>query len=385
MTAPHGREPGWAEWRFAGTPFTLGVEEEVMLLDTGDWGLARSFAELRKRLDPRLAARLSAETHAATIEYESEPAAEAGIAGRELAALREELAAAVGEHGLAVAGSGTHPAVSWRDTEVSAGSRYRYIHDEMRELARREPTFAMHVHVALPDPELATATLNRMRAHLPLLLALSANSPFWQGRDSGLASARTSIFGTFPRVGIPRAFDRYADYVESLETLIACGAFPEPTFVWWDLRLQPELGTLEIRTMDTQSDCWRTAALAALAQALVRLEAVEPQAPDALVRAPELLEENRFRAARDGVRAELLDPVRRRSASVAALAELAVEMARPHARELGSEAELDRVARIVDEPADEVQRELRGRGGALEPVLAGLAARFSAPEPARLS
>ncbi len=134
------------------------------------------------------------------------------------------------------------------------------------------------------------------------------------------------------------------DYVETLETLIDCGAFPEPNFVWWDLRLRPSFGTLEIRVMDTQTELWRTAALAALAHSLVRLEALDPQAPEALVEAPELLEESRFRAARDGVRAELLDPIERRAIPVAALAELAVEVARPHASELGCEPELDRIA-----------------------------------------
>jgi carboxylate-amine ligase len=374
--------PEWAHWQSTGEPFTVGVEEEVMLLDPRGWRLDGSFNELRDRLDPELDARLSSETHAATIEYETTPQAHAGSVGAELERKRARLDLALRQHARAVAGSGTHPTVTWRDTDVSPGERYRYIHEEMRELARREPTFAMHVHVAVDDPELATRTLNRMRAHLPLLLGLSANSPFWQGRDSGLASARTSIFQTFPRSGIPRAFDGYDDYVASLDTLIACGAFPEPTFVWWDLRLQPKLGTIEIRTMDTQAEGWRAGALAALAQALVRLEALEPQAPESLVAAPELLEENRFRAARDGVRASLLDPVRRRQAPLPALAELAVEACRPHARELGCEAELDRVAAIVEAPGDELQRRLAGPEDDLEAVLAGLSERFSSRRPA---
>ena len=132
--------------------------------------------------------------------------------------------------------------------------------------------------------------------------------------------------------------------------------------------------------MDTQAEAWRAGALTALAQSLARMEALEPQAPRALIDAPELLEENRFRAARDGVRAELLDPVRRRSAPVAAFAELAVEACRGHARDLGCEAALDRIEEIVDAPADELQRELAGPDGEdLEAVVAGLAERFSSP------
>jgi carboxylate-amine ligase len=260
---------------------------------------------------------------------------------------------------------------------VTPERRYRYVHESMRELARREPTFAMHVHVAIADPELAVATANRMRAHLPLLLALSANSPYWQGRDSGMASARTPIFQAFPRVGMPRAFDDYGDYVETLAALIECGAFPEPTFVWWDLRLQPSLGTIEIRIMDAQSESWRTAALGALAQSLVRLEALEGQAPTALTAAPELLEENRFRAARDGVRAALLDPVARRAIGVGDVAELAVAAARPHAVELGCADELELVARLIEEPGDGLQRELAGPDRDLAAVVEGLSSCFS--------
>ena len=283
-----------------------------MLLDPADWALDQRFGELRERLSPALAPALTPETHGATIEFETEPKPTVGAAVAELTVLRALLADELGAHGRAVAGSGTHPFTTWEETELSPDRRYRYVHESMRELARREPTFAMHVHVAISDPELATATANRMRVHLPLLLALSANSPFWVGRDSGLASARTPIFWGFPRTGIPRAFSGYDDYVDTIETLIAAGAFPEPTFLWWDLRLRPVYGTIEIRIMDTQAEVWRTAALAALAQSLARMEALEPRAPTELVDAPELLEENGFRAARDGVRAELLDPRERR-------------------------------------------------------------------------
>ena len=293
--------------------------------------------------------------------------------------LRAMLADELAAHGRAVAGSGTHPFTTWAETELSPDRRYRYVHESMRELARREPTFAMHVHVAISDPELATATANRMRVHLPLLLALSANSPFWVGRDSGLASARTPIFWGFPRTGIPRAFSGYDDYVDTIETLIAAGAFPEPTFLWWDLRLRPAYGTIEIRIMDTQAEVWRTAALAALAQSLVRMEALEPRAPTELVEAPELLEENGFRAARDGVRAQLLDPRERRVYAVEALTQLALEACRPHARELGCELELDAVESLIGEPADALQREIAGPDGDLANVVAELSERFSGP------
>jgi glutamate---cysteine ligase / carboxylate-amine ligase len=370
-------QAGWASWTEAERPFTIGIEEEVMLLDPGDWSLDQRFGELRQRLSPELAEQLTTETHGATIEYETEPHPTAAAAGAELTVLRSLLDEELRGQGAAVAGSGTHPFTTWEETELSPDGRYRYIHDTMRELARREPTFAMHVHVAVADPELAIATANRMRVHLPLLLALSANSPFWLGRDSGLASARTPIFWGFPRTGIPRAFDGYDDYVRTLATLIECGAFPGPSYVWWDLRLRPSYGTIEIRVMDTQAEVERTTALAALTQSLVRMEALEPRAPGELVDAPELLEENGFRAARDGVRAELLDPREHCAYAVEALAELAVEACRPHARELGCELELDAVEGLIAEPADTAQREIAAPDDDLALVVEELAARFS--------
>jgi carboxylate-amine ligase len=352
-----------------------------MLLDPDGWRLDHDFAALHERLSDELAERLSAETHGAAAEYSSAPHPDPTDAAAEIVAMRHRLAAEVREHGLAVAASGTHPFVTWEETEVADAPRSRVVHQTMRELARREPTFAMHVHVAVPDPDQAVAAANRMRAHLPILLALSANSPFWQGRDTGMASARTPIFQAFPRSGMPRAFADYRDYVETIETLIECGAFPEPTFVWWDLRLQPTFGTIEVRIMDVQSDAERNAPLAALVQALVRLEALEGHAVPELVEAPEILEENRFLAARDGAGAELVDPVARRRVPVAGLLDGLLAACLPHARELGTEAELGRVWELVERPADRVQRELAGPYSELTGLVAELSRRFATDRP----
>jgi carboxylate-amine ligase len=369
-------EPRWAEWRQTGEPFGLGIEEEVMLLDRS-WRLDQGFPELRANLE--IAGRLTTETHGSAIEYASSPARNATDAVGQLGEIRGDLAANLKGEDRAAAAAGTHPFTTWDVTEISAEERHREVHETMRELARREPTFAMHVHVAIDSPELAVKTHNRMRAHLPLLLALSANSPFWQGRDSGLASARIPIFQAFPRAGIPRAYRDYSDFVSTLDTLIEAGAFPDPSYVWWDIRLKPEYGTVEIRIADAQSELWRAEAIAALTHCLVRLEALEAQAPAALVDAPELLDENRFRASRDGVRAELLDPTGRRTLPVAALAELAVDTVRPHARELGCESSLDLVERLVDEPGDDLQRQVAGPDNDLPAVVADLSRRFVPP------
>ena len=202
--------------------------------------------------------------------------------------------------------------------------------------------------------------LRGLRVHVPLFLALAANSPFWQGRDTGLAAARVPVFGTFPRVGIPRRFTDYAEYVEAVDVLLRCDAFPEPTYLWWDVRLQPRFGTIELRIMDAQTRVGDNAALAALVQCAVRLEATEGYVDEAIAARPEVLEENRFLATRDGMRAEFIDPehdTRRPAREI--LGELLAACA-PHAAALGCKAELAGVAALAAEPGDQRQRLLAG-------------------------
>jgi carboxylate-amine ligase len=191
-----------------------------------------------------------------------------------------------------------------------------------------------------------------------------------------MASARIPIFQAFPRSGMPRTFAGYRDYVDTLETLIEAGAFPEPTFVWWDLRLQPKFGTLEIRIMDAQTDSMRNAPIAAFAQALVRLEALEGFAAPELFESAEVLEENRFLAARDGIAAELVDPVAKRRVPFAEVLGPLLEACAPHARELGCADELERVPGLVEAPADRIQRELAGPYDELAGLVAELSRRY---------
>ncbi|MEA2198172.1 MAG: glutamate---cysteine ligase / carboxylate-amine ligase [Solirubrobacteraceae bacterium] len=352
----------WADWN-PSTPYSVGIEEEVMLIDPGDWSLAQRIDDVLPRLSQELASRATAETHGAALELASRPHDRAEDAAREIARLRLALAQELAGSGLRVASAGTHPFAMWTATEISGGARYQLVYEAMRELARREPTFALHVHVGVSDPEDAIVLYNRLRSHLPLLLALSVNSPFWQGRDTGLASARTPLFQAFPRVGIPRAFQSYDDYVESVDLLLRCEAIPEPTFLWWDVRPQPRFGTVEVRIMDAQITASETAALAALVQSVARLELedgyhVEPHPP-------EIIDENRFLAARDGMAARLIDPVtERRVPAREALARL-LEAARPHAADLGAENMLEMLVMLGDEPGAKRQRRVAREVGHL--------------------
>jgi carboxylate-amine ligase len=315
-----------------------------------------------------------AETHGSALELATHPHATVAGAIAELAELRRRLTETLDELDLRAAGSGTHPSARWEHVEVSPGARYQYVHASMRELARREPTFGLHVHVAVPEAEAALRALNALRLHLPVLLALSGNSPFWQGRDSGLASARTPAFQAFPRTGAPRRFDSYGEYVEAIDVLVRCDAIPEPTFLWWDARLQPGFGTVEVRVMDAQTRVEDTAALAALVQCLVRLEAERPAAGPTSADAPEVVAENRFLAARDGMEAALIDPP---ATTLVAdrLAALLAECA-PVARALGCAGELSDVPALASSPGAERQRAIAARTGSLEALVAGLADEF---------
>ena len=231
-----------------------------------------------------------------------------------------------------------HPFAVREDVDVTSDRRYREVEATMRALARREPTMAQHVHVAVPDADSAVRALDGLRGALPVILALSANSPYWHGSDSGFASVRTPVFSMFPRIGIPRRFGRYGEYVATVAAMLRARAIPDPGFLWWDARLQPRLGTVEVRMMDAQSRLLDVAALAALVQCLVRRFAAGGRAY-----APplELLAENRFLAARDGLEAQLLDDRRAggRRAVRAALAELLEDCA-PARGELGCAGEL---------------------------------------------
>ena len=188
-------------------------------------------------------------------------------------ALRNRLAPEVGAIGLSVAAAGAHPLTLHEETVVSGAARYRLLDDSLRSLARREPTMALHVHVGVPDaggrhPAPQRAPPQRAA----VLIALSANSPFWQGRDGGFDSMRTVIFQAFPRTGLPRCFAGYGDYVDALDAVIGAGAVPDPSFFWWDVRPQPRLGTVEVRAMDAQSTLAEVTPLVALIQSLSRLE-----------------------------------------------------------------------------------------------------------------
>jgi carboxylate-amine ligase len=352
FSAAPGRELAFG----TGPDFTVGIEEELILVDSATRAVSHGVAQLLDRIElgPDDGA-YHLEVYAALVELASPIAHDAPEGVAALSALRARLRAAGGT----AIGAGLHPDGAFGDVEHVEGGRYERIVDQLRGLITRTPTGALHVHVGMPDADTAIRACNGMREHLPLLQALAANSPFWHGRDSGLATARAQVFRAFRSSEIPRAFASYDDYAETVAASLGAGDLPEYTYLWWDIRPHPRLGTIEIRGMDSQAALWSAAALAALIQGLARAEAQRP-ARDWTLR--EALMESSFAAARDGLRARL--PLEGALRPVHELARAAIELARPHARDLGSGDALDDVERILrtGNGADR-QRAAFARGG----------------------
>ena len=280
-----------------------------MLLDPSDWSLASEADAVMARLEGELASHTSTETHGSALELRTDPHENVAEGLSQLEHLRGELARVLATINLKAAVAGLHPFTQWQSTKISEGDRYRFLYGSMRELARREPTFALHVHVAVPDPESAMLAANRLRSHLPLLLALSANSPFLDGRLAGLHSARSQTFTrSFPRCGVPYAFGGWPAFRDYIALLIRTQSIIEFTQIWWSVRPHFDYGTVEVRICDVQCTSGESDALAGLivacaAQAL--LEVDSGVAGDPLP--GYLIEENIWRAIRHGLDGRMID------------------------------------------------------------------------------
>lgn len=320
-----------------GSQFTVGIEEELLLVDPETHLLTPIAAQVLAAMGaPEATA--SHEAYAAQIELRSPPSRDAAEAGDALRSARAAARAA----GATLMGVGLHPADTDGDSELVDSERYHRVARMMRGLFARTPEAALHVHVGMPDPQTAIRAFNGLRSHLPLLQALSANSPWWFGRDSGLASARYALVRTYPGRGVPAAFPDFDAYVQATEQTLAAGGIDEYTLLWWDVRPHPKLGTVELREMDAQTSVEDAAALGALVQGLA-LEGAEARVRHAPP--SDAIAMSTFRAARDGLDATILDsgalaPVRQ-------VARATVERVRSQVRELGSDAPLDGIERIL--------------------------------------
>jgi glutamate---cysteine ligase / carboxylate-amine ligase len=282
----------------SGDPFSLGVEEELFLVDPVSGRQANASTAVQERLGP-VHGRIERELHACQMELITDICGSAVEAVGQLCGLRR----AVLKTGAGLLGSGTHPSAAEGEAEITDKERYERIRELLGD-AVATPVGGLHIHVGMPDADTAIRVFNGLRRHLPLLQALAANSPFRHGRDTGLASAREVTIRGWPRSGVPRAMRDFGDFCASARLLARAAEVPDYTWFWWKLRPHPRLGTVEVRALDAQSSLEDTAGLVALTHCLARHAAETGPEPDPPA---EVLDEGVFRAARFGVSARLPD------------------------------------------------------------------------------
>jgi glutamate---cysteine ligase / carboxylate-amine ligase len=332
--------------------FTLGIEEELLLVDRETHALSHSSHELlgAMSLDTRSARH---DLYEAQVELSSKPCADATEAAAELARLRR----AARDGGGTPMGAGIHPAAELGDVRITQQERYLRAAELLGGVVHRTPDCALHVHVGMPDPDTTVRACNGLREHLPLLHALAANSPYWYGQDARLASARFVLRRGFPRVEVPRAFRDFEDFERAIKPMLAAAELDDYTSLWWDVRPHPKLGTVEVRVMDAQSSLDSLAALGALVHGLAIHEALSDRR-DWLDREP--IEEAVFSATSKGLTARMPgDDGRLRT--VPELAREAMELARPH---LADPRPLEGIERILSEGGGaDRQRAAHAEGG----------------------
>ena len=331
--------------------YTLGVEEEYMLLDSESFDLVQHIDTfLAAVAGHELEAQMKAELMQSVLEIATPVCANAAEVDHELRKLREYVSSVAGQKSLRVGSAGTHPFSLFEAQRITARDRYRALVDQMQYVARRELIFGLHIHVAVDDPEKAIQVVNGLLVELPILLALSASSPFWRGEATGLASTRQMVFAAFPRSGPPPRFRDYADYAEVVGQLEKTGCIADYTHIWWDIRLHPRLGTVEIRICDAVTRVEDAVALAAYCQALVKQLSEQHDRGEEIPSYHRILTtENKWLAARYGLEAPVMDLATgaRNRIPVSQLIRRTLKELQPHARELGSDRELEGIGEIL--------------------------------------
>ena len=288
--------------------FTLGVEEEFQIIDPETRELRSHVQEMLEEGKLLLKERVKPEMHQSVIEVGTGICANIAEVRKDVTELRREIIALAKRQGMNVASAGTHPFSKWEDQTIYPDPRYASIVEELQLVARSNLIFGLHVHVGISDRAIAFQVLNEARYFLPHLLALSSNSPFWLGRNTGLKSYRTKVFERFPRTGIPPVFPTPAEFDEFVRILVATNSIDNGKKIWWDLRPHPFFETIEFRVCDVPMRLDETVAIAALVQAIcVKLFELRQKNLGFRSYSNALILENKWRAARWGIDGKLID------------------------------------------------------------------------------
>jgi glutamate---cysteine ligase / carboxylate-amine ligase len=347
----------------ASAPYTVGVEEEFQLVDPSTRELVPAIEDVIGA-SPDGSERMARELFRDCLEMRTPVFSNVGELARDLRALRLEVAKATEKAGVGLAASGLHPISDPFAQRFSPGERYERMEEELGALSRLQIIYALHVHVAVPDAEAAIRATNALLRHIPLFVALSANSPFWNGMDTGFASARVKIRDASPRSGLPPTFRGWEEFEDYTEALVDMGNIPDFSWFWWDVRPHPRHGTVELRVPDVQAEPDYVAPLAALTQCLVAT--AEDYAPEDA----RYVSENKWRAIRRGLDARFYDFVTKKEKGAREMARDLVTRLRPVSQDLGCEAELEGVLEIVHRGTGaDLQRAVYERRGSLKDVV----------------
>ena len=354
---------------------TVGVEEEYQIIDAS--------GELHSHIDtllaaaaPRLGDKVKREMMQSVVEVGTTICENVEEAREQLAEMRQTLAELLKPEGMRIACAGTHPFSRWNEQQITDNERYKMLEEELQDVVRSLVIFGLHVHVAIPNPELRIEVLNEARYFLPHLLALSTSSPFWMGRNTGLKSYRSVIWSNFPRTGIPPDITSYDEYQNYVELLVKTGSIDNGKKIWWDLRAHPSFPTLEFRVCDMPTRLEETICLAALMQAICA-KLLKLRAGNLGFRKymPALIAENKWRAIRYGIDGNLIDFGKQAEVPMRDLAIELVEFVDDVVDELGSRQAVEYVHTILaDGTSADRQLKVLQNGGDTRAVVELLAA-----------
>ena len=350
--------------------YTLGVEEELSIVDAITGELVPKIEEIMSRLPEDLKEVVSYELFQSVLETKTPPCATVTEVEGYLREFRSRVGSWTAACGAALASAGTHPFSRYTDQKITDQERYNQVIKTLRWVAQREVIFGQHVHVGVPGEEEVIEAHNRLSEQAPLLLALSSNSPYWQGIDTGFESTRVKIFESFPRAGLPPAFPDYAAFENYVDLMVRSGSMNDYTYCWWDVRPHSRFGTIELRILDSQTNLESAVALTALTQCLVA-KALSESARGPYDR--ELTSENKWRASRYGLNAAFYDIQKGSSIPAREMTRALVDELRPVSQDLGCENELLDVLEIVVEgTGSQHQRRVYEKSGDFLDVVAFL-------------
>lgn len=330
--------------------FTLGVEQEFQIIDPESRELRSLITQLLEANQPLDMIELQKELHQSMVEVATGICQNVQHAREEVIRTRKEISEIAGRIGMRIGAASTHPFAQWQQEEISSGERYTSIVDELQDVARAMLIFGLHVHVGLDDKEEAIAVYNQARYFLPHFLALSASSPFFNGRKTGLQSTRTLIFKRLPRTGIPERFESYGAFEAYVQKLVKLRCIDDGRRIWWDIRPHPTFSTLEVRVCDLPTKVEHAVSLIAIIQAVVaKLSWLHRRNLSFSAYSTAMLEENKWRAARYGVGGRLIDFGREEEIPFSQLVEELIEFVDEVVDDLGSRKEVEGLRNILEE------------------------------------